>query len=107
MDQLLRDIKKLTDIIVGSKPDTTIAGEIESMALEIGHQPLVLNANDPNAFANFIGSFEPTDEQIEQASMEYWKDTCPHIFKEEWAIMGGKEFAVMFKTILAKLKESV
>ena len=32
--------------IVDSSPETTIKGKIESMALELGHHPCVLNANN-------------------------------------------------------------
>ena len=71
MEQLLKDIKKLTDIIVGSKPDTTIAGEIESMALEIGHHPLVLNAHNPNAFANVIGSWVSVKDRLPKKADYY------------------------------------
>ena len=41
--KLLIEVKELTDTIVDSSPNTTIKGKIESMALMIGHHPLVLN----------------------------------------------------------------
>jgi hypothetical protein len=43
-DALLLEVKKLCDMIVNSKPDQTVKGQIESLALSVGHHPEVLNA---------------------------------------------------------------
>lgn len=51
--------------------------------------------------------FEPTNEQIEQASIEYLKEICPHIWIESWCKNAVKENAYEFKWILARLKKII
>ena len=42
LEGLIRDAKRLCDIIVDSVPETTIKGEIESCALLFLHHPTVM-----------------------------------------------------------------
>lgn len=44
MRGVLSEVQHLCNKIVNSPPDTTIKGEIESLAFMLGHHPLVLNA---------------------------------------------------------------
>ena len=39
---LLDDVKRLSDLICNSLPETPIKGEIESLAYSIGHHPLII-----------------------------------------------------------------
>ena len=41
-DTITNDIARLCSIICNSSPDTTIKGEIESLALSIGHHPAII-----------------------------------------------------------------
>lgn len=44
----LKDIKRLCDLIVNSPPNTTIRGEIESIAFGIAQHPDILNCDNGN-----------------------------------------------------------
>lgn len=44
-EELFTKVKRLCEVITGSPPDTTVKGEIESLALEIGHFRQILDAN--------------------------------------------------------------
>jgi hypothetical protein len=65
---LEKDVKRLCNLILGSPPDTTIKGEIESLAWKIGHHPSILNCEskleNPPAFSNVIGCDFCTKDKI-------------------------------------------
>ncbi len=66
-DDLLKNIRKLVSLICNSKPETTIKGEIESLAFLIGHDPIVIN--DSKCYFtidedNPIGSIFNKDDNI-------------------------------------------
>lgn len=42
--KLFADVRILCDLICNSKPETPIKGDIESIALDIGHYPQIMNA---------------------------------------------------------------
>lgn len=44
-NEILFEVKKLCDLIVNSKPETPIKGEIESLAFNISQHPDILNLN--------------------------------------------------------------
>ena len=46
MSLICADVRELTNLIVGSPPETPIKGQIESLAFELGHYPYVLNAQE-------------------------------------------------------------
>ena len=46
MSLICADVRELTNLIVGSPPETPIKGQIESLAFELGHYPDVLNAQE-------------------------------------------------------------
>jgi hypothetical protein len=43
LENLLKEVSDLCELICNSSPDTTIKGEIESKAFMLGHHPAILN----------------------------------------------------------------
>lgn len=43
LTELFTEVQQLTNVILGSPPETPVKGEIESKALSLGHHPYILN----------------------------------------------------------------